>query len=78
MSRASTAGAFRSSTRDNSRIRMPQNAFPSQDKFLPEIIELENKGYLEEQTASLLKTLVLEENVEVFKVINMYHAKLVT
>lgn len=38
-------------------------------------MELENKGLLEEQTASLLKTLVLEENFEVFRVINSYLAK---
>jgi hypothetical protein len=44
---------------------------------MPEVIELENKGYLDEQTASVLKTLILEENVEVFKTINMYFAKLI-
>jgi len=45
---------------------------------LPEVIELENKGYLDEQTASLLKTLILEENVEVFKTINMCFAKIIS
>lgn len=39
------------------------------------ILELESKGMLnDEQTSSLLKTLVLEENYEVFRVINSYLA----
>jgi hypothetical protein len=46
---------------------------------LPVILELENKGLLnDEQTASLLKTLVLEENFEVFRVINSYLAKAIS
>ena len=39
------------------------------------VLELENKNLIEEQTASILKTLILEENVEVFKVINMFIAR---
>lgn len=50
----------------------------TQEKFLPEILNLEREGQLDEQTASLLKTLILEENVEVFRVINMYHSKLIS
>lgn len=43
------------------------------------ILELEGKGLLnDEQTASLLKTLVLEENFEVFRVINSYIAKAIS
>lgn len=43
------------------------------------ILELENKGLLnDEQTASLLKTLVLEENFEVFRVVNSYLAKAIS
>ena len=42
---------------------------------MPVVMRLENGGLLDEQTASLLKTLLLEENVEVFKVINSYLAK---
>eukprot|EP00347_Sterkiella_histriomuscorum_P013336 403365107 len=49
-----------------------------QDRCLPIILELENKGMLDEQTASLLKTLILEENVEVFRVINSYIAKAIS
>lgn len=45
---------------------------------MPVIIELENKNLLDERTASLLKTLILEENLEVFKVINTYLAKAVS
>lgn len=42
-------------------------------------MELETKGLLnDEQTASLLKTLVLEENFEVFRVINSYLAKAIS
>ena len=32
---------------------------------MPIIIDLEQKGLLDEQTASVVKTLVLEENVDV-------------
>ncbi len=42
------------------------------------VLELEQKGLLDEQTASLLKTLILEENVEVFRVINSYIAKIIS
>lgn len=41
-------------------------------------MELETKHMLDEQTASLLKTLILEENVEVFRVINSYIAKAIS
>jgi hypothetical protein len=42
-------------------------------------LELESKGLLnDEQTSSLLKTLVLEENFEVFRVINSYLAKAIS
>ncbi len=42
------------------------------------VLELEAKSMLDEQTASLIKTLVLEENVEVFRVINSHLAKAIT
>ena len=41
-------------------------------------MELEGKNLLEEQTGSLLKTLILEENLEVFRVINSYIAKAIS
>lgn len=51
----------------------------NQDRYLPVILEIEGKGLLnDEQTASLLKTLVLEENFEVFRVINSYLAKAIS
>jgi hypothetical protein len=51
----------------------------SQDRYLPVVLDLETKGLLnDEQTASLLKTLVLEENFEVFRVINSYLAKAIS
>ena len=53
---------------------MQQPVVP-QDRYLPVILELESKGLLDEQTASLLKTLILEENVEVYRVINSFLAK---
>jgi len=88
-SRTSTAGGFRPATRENSRIRsafLPshQSVFApghvtTHDRYLPVILELENKGLLnDEQTASLLKTLVLEENFEVFRVINSYLARAIS
>ena len=46
---------------------------------MPVILELEAKGLLnDEQTSSLLKTLVLEENFDVFRVINSYLAKAIS
>jgi len=47
----------------------------TQERFLPIVIDLEQKRLVDEQTGSLLKTLILEENVEVFRVINSYMAR---
>jgi hypothetical protein len=47
----------------------------SQDRYLPIIINLESQGLLDEPAASLLKTLILEENVDVFRQINGYIAR---
>jgi len=33
---------------------------------------------IDEPTSTLLKTLVLEENIEVFRIINMYCAKVIS
>jgi hypothetical protein len=35
-------------------------------------MDLEMKSLLDEQTSSVLKTLILEENVDIFRVINSY------
>ncbi len=35
--------------------------------------ELEIKNLLDEQTSSLIKSLILEENIEVFKYLNQYY-----
>lgn len=37
-------------------------------------MDLEVKSLLDEQTSSVLKTLILEENVDIFRVINSYLA----
>jgi len=48
------------------------------DRYMPIIIDLEQKGLLDEQTASLIKTLVLEENVDVQQVLNIYINRVIT
>lgn len=45
---------------------------------MPIIIDLEQKGLLEEHTASVIKTLVLEENFDVQQVINTYINRVIT
>ena len=35
------------------------------DRYMPIIMDLEHKVLLDEQTASVIKTLVLEENIDV-------------
>jgi hypothetical protein len=75
----STAGgnAFRQSNRNPSRTAgtsgTPSGA--TSDRYISIIIELEIKRLIDEQTASLIKTLILEENLEVFNPINLYIAK---
>lgn len=39
---------------------------------MPIVLELEHKGLLNEVTLSLLKTLILEENVEIQRVLDAY------
>ena len=84
-SSAATTAMFRSversSTRDN-RARGASanraNQVLTTDRFLPVINNLEMQGMMDEQTGSLLKTLILEENIEVFKLINSYLASAIT
>jgi hypothetical protein len=47
----------------------------TQDRYLPIIINLEASNMLDEQTSSLLKTLILEENVAIFRLINGFIAR---
>jgi len=49
----------------------------TQDRYLPIIISLESSNFLDENTASLLKTLILEENVEIFRLINSFIAHVI-
>lgn len=42
---------------------------------MPIIINLEQLNLIDDQTANIVKTLILEENVEVFRHINGYIAK---
>lgn len=39
---------------------------------MPVILDLEQKGLLNEVTSSLLKTLILEENIEIQRVLDAY------
>ena len=47
----------------------------TQDRYLPIIINLESSNMLDEPTATLLKQLILEENVEIFRLINSHIAR---
>lgn len=55
------------------RKRPPQGvAQTSHDRYMPIVLHLEQKGLLNEVTSSLLKTLILEENVEIQRVLDAY------
>jgi len=41
-------------------------------------LELELKNLLDEQTSSMLKSLILEENLDVFNAINAYKTRAIT
>jgi hypothetical protein len=58
--RVPTANAFARPVTREQRVEVS-----STQRFIPVIHELETKRLLDEQTVSLLKTLVLEENFEV-------------
>ena len=75
-SSATTAGfqQYPSTAVGRERVR-PKNY---QDQYMPIIIDLEQKGLLEEQTASVIKTLVLEENFDVQQVISTYINRAIT
>lgn len=47
----------------------------TQDRYLPVIINLECSNMLDEQTATMLKHLILEENVQIFRLINSHIAR---
>ncbi len=49
----------------------------SQDRFLPIVINLESQNLLDETTSALIKTLILDENVEVFRLINSFIARVI-
>lgn len=58
-----------------------QVGFPSSqgthDRYLPIIINLEQQDLLDEQTSSIIKNMILEENLEVFSQINTFIARLI-
>ena len=60
---------------NQNQITIHSQQITSQDRYLPIIIHLEQMSQLDEQTANIVKTLILEENVEVFRHINSYIAK---
>ena len=71
MSRGSTHGPQGGYYNPMGRFYQPQ------DRYLPIIISLENQDLLDEHTGNLLKQLVLEENVEIFRLINSFIAKVI-
>lgn len=40
------------------------------------IFDLEKKGLIDDHVSSIVKTLILEENTDVYRVLNQYFAKL--
>lgn len=74
-SSTSTAGFNYPATAVGRNRRVAQN---SHDKYMPVILELEQKSLLDEQHSSLLKTLILEENIDVYRVINSYLARVIS
>ena len=56
--------------------RRPQPT--SQDRFIPVILSLEMKNLLDENTSTILKTLILEENVDIYRVINSHLANIIS
>jgi hypothetical protein len=45
---------------------------------MPVILNLEIKKLLDENTSAIIKSLILEENVDVYRVINSHLAHLIT
>jgi hypothetical protein len=66
-SSAATSGFIYPNTAvGGSRRRVNENQLQtSHDRYVPIILKLEQKGLFNEVTSSLLKTLILEENVEI-------------
>jgi len=43
---------------------------PSHDRYMNAILELERKGMIDDHIGSIIKTLILEENIDIYRVIN--------
>ena len=50
----------------------------SQDRYMPVILNLEMKNLLDDNTSTILKTLILEENVDIYRVINSHLAHIIS
>ena len=62
--------------RPGTREKNSEYGMPT-DTYLPIIINMENSNLLDHHTAALLKNLILEENIEIFRLINCYIAKMI-
>ncbi len=51
---------------------------PQQDRYIAAILDLEQRGLLDEYTSTTIKTLSLEENFEIQRVINSYLAHVIS
>jgi hypothetical protein len=65
----------------NNRVNRPMGENNSEyglstDRYLPIIINLENQGLIDDHSSSAIKNMILEENVEVFRLINGFIAKM--
>jgi len=43
-----------------------------QDRYLYTVLDIERKGLIDEKTASIIKTLILEENIDVYQKLNEF------
>lgn len=48
------------------------------EKYIMSVSDLEKKGLIDDHVGSIIKTLILEENIDVYRIINQQFAKLVS
>lgn len=48
----------------------------SNDRYMRTVLKLEKKGLIDDHVGTILKTLILEENTDVYRILNQYFTKL--
>jgi hypothetical protein len=46
------------------------------DRYVRTVLDLEKKGLIDDHVGSIVKTLILEENTDVYRILNQFFAKL--